>query len=274
MNKETQKEIPEYVKNLSKPVQDLIFDGAWEKRTEEISKKYSLNPTQTDTLINNVLFVLLGLDDPQNFTTLFTSELGISKLLAEQIIEDLEIRVFEYAVKSVQNKEKDSQSGKKPLEIPQQKHQIKEIVIPNNLPEIRPVNLPSENVIKAPEPAKIEKPAYTPPPRYVPIYKPVSAEQKPTISEHKEVTESESQGSNTERSSHINYSQNNKILEVKPVENPIQTKPAQTAASTPEIQSNQLSATPQIPKMEPEKQPEVHVDPVIHKVDPYREPIE
>src|SRR3989344_2518608 len=100
--------IPEYVKNLSRQVQDLVFDKAWSERTKEIARKYSLDPTQTDTLTNNVLFVLVGLDKPEDFLKLMTSELGISRLLADQIIEDLEMRIFDYATRTVENKEKRS----------------------------------------------------------------------------------------------------------------------------------------------------------------------
>ena len=45
MDNQTQNEIPEYVKSLPQSVQDLIFDGEWENRTTEITKKYSLDPS-------------------------------------------------------------------------------------------------------------------------------------------------------------------------------------------------------------------------------------
>ena len=101
MNPQTQNEIPEYVKNLPQAVQDLIFDGTWEERTGEVAKKYSLNPTQTDNLINTVLFVLIGLEKPETFLSTIMTDIGISQLLAEQIMGDLEGRVFEYALSRV-----------------------------------------------------------------------------------------------------------------------------------------------------------------------------
>ncbi|MES3005030.1 MAG: hypothetical protein V4690_02880 [Patescibacteria group bacterium] len=104
MDETTLKNMPDYLQKLPKPVQDFIFEGSWRERTESIAKKYSLNPTQTETLADNVLFVLIGIDEGENFIKLMPSELGISKLLSEQIVEDLEIRVFEYAVKSVERK--------------------------------------------------------------------------------------------------------------------------------------------------------------------------
>ncbi|HEY4505838.1 MAG TPA: hypothetical protein VJG67_04065, partial [Candidatus Paceibacterota bacterium] len=91
-------DLPEYVKNLPKPVQDMILAGVWSGIVGEIAKKYSLSPTQSDILTNNIVFVLTGLDTPETFLGLITSELGISRLLSEQIIQDLENRVFKYAV--------------------------------------------------------------------------------------------------------------------------------------------------------------------------------
>jgi len=97
--------MPDYVKNLPKAVQDLIFDGVWEERTAEIAKKYSLSDTQADSLINTVLLVMIGLEDPDTFLETIIADLGISRLLAEQINEDLETRVFEYALRTVEKKE-------------------------------------------------------------------------------------------------------------------------------------------------------------------------
>src|SRR3989344_75148 len=114
MENQTQDKSQEYVKNLPQVVQDFVYDGVWEERTAEIAKKYSLGPGQTDTLINNVLFVLIGLDTPDTFTNLMTSELGISKLLASQIIEELETRVFEYVLNTVESQKLKVESKSKP----------------------------------------------------------------------------------------------------------------------------------------------------------------
>jgi len=104
MNEDTLKDMPEYLKTLPKSIQDVVFDGVWEERTEEIAKKYSLNELQTDSLTNNVLYILIGLENPDNFLDTIVAELGISRLLAEQITEDLEVRVFEYTVKSIEKR--------------------------------------------------------------------------------------------------------------------------------------------------------------------------
>lgn len=144
MDNKDQNEMPEYMKTLPQSVQDFIFGGVWEERTDEIAKKYSLNDTQTDNLINNVLFILIGLDKPETFLETTIIELGISRLLAEQIMEDLEVRVFEYATKSIENKEKRGSSGQQP-ESSGQKNENKSPTPPGNttdfeddIPEVRP----------------------------------------------------------------------------------------------------------------------------------------
>lgn len=101
MNKDEYIEIPEYLKNFPKNVQDFILDGEWEIRTEEIGIKYSLDDGQVDSLVNEVLYVLIGLKDPDSFENSLESEVRISNLLSNQIKEELEKRVFEYAFRKI-----------------------------------------------------------------------------------------------------------------------------------------------------------------------------
>jgi hypothetical protein len=103
---DTQQNIPEYIKTLPQSIQDMVFDGVWEERTNEIAKKYSLNETQTNDLADSVLLILIGLDKPDTFLENIIKELNISRLLAEQIMEDLEARVFEYAISYIEGKNK------------------------------------------------------------------------------------------------------------------------------------------------------------------------
>lgn len=118
MNEELLKEMPEYVKKLPKEIQDLIFDGVWEERVEEIGLKYSLDDNQLDNLIDKVLFILIGLEKPDSFLETMVGELSISRLLAEQIMNDLNARVFDYALKTIetnQEKPKEKSAGNNSL---------------------------------------------------------------------------------------------------------------------------------------------------------------
>lgn len=144
MNEEILKDMPEYVRNLPKPVQDLVFDGVWEERTSEIAKKYSLNETQTESLTNNVLLVLIGLLNPDNFSETTMSELGISKLLTDQLIEDLETRVFDYSIKIIDEQENKLSESKKNFGQPtgdtlELRPEIMPMVEPGEKIRVRPV---------------------------------------------------------------------------------------------------------------------------------------
>src|ERR1035437_6872145 len=97
MNEETLKTMPDYVQKLPQKVRDFVFDGVWESRTEEIATKYSLNESKTDIIINKVLFIIIGLETSEEFGASLETELGISELLTEQIMKDLDMRVFQYA---------------------------------------------------------------------------------------------------------------------------------------------------------------------------------
>lgn len=164
MDEQTLKTMPLYIQELPPIVRDFIFEGSWQDRTEEIAKKYSLNESQTNILVDNVLFVLIGIDKGEDFIKLMPSELGISKLLSGQIVEELETRVFDYSIKSIQNKlpKKENETVPQPNQKPPLKTQIsKPLATP---PEIRPDILPmieDGESVKVLEPKKPDTPAHT-----------------------------------------------------------------------------------------------------------------
>ncbi len=149
----------DYIAKLPKPLQDFVFSGVWEERTLEIAKKYSLSDPQTETLINNVLFVLIGIDDANTFLTSITSELGISKLLIEQILEDLEMRVFEYASKSINKK---TEKALVPEIAPNMLPVIDRTHAPEYRPKSKPVSASVIPPIPVPKPKVISAPIPTP----------------------------------------------------------------------------------------------------------------
>lgn len=129
MNEEMLKQMPEYVQKLPKEIKDFVFDKTWHERTEEVAKKYALTPEQTEALLDATVLVLIGLEKPGDFLKNIIADLNISELLAEQIIEDLESRVFDLALKAVIKNEK--AEGTEPAG--------------ERIPEIRPVNLPIQS---------------------------------------------------------------------------------------------------------------------------------
>ncbi|MFZ2621215.1 MAG: hypothetical protein WAX85_01825 [Minisyncoccia bacterium] len=250
---DNQQEIPEYIKNLPKPVQDVVLDGVWESRTTEIAKKYALNPIQTDGLINSVLFILIGLDKPDDFLERIINDLGISSLLAEQILEDVNNRVFEYAIKEIGGKSKSELAQNIPSSVPIQSKTVEGRV------EIRPENLPSKNITTTQE-----KP---PAPKYVPTYKPTATVlNDPSL--HHELPKV------APEPSRIIYKPN---ASSEPIQQPIPVprfvpKPvtdmsAQTGTLT--VQTSKPLETVALAKTEQKEKP-----PERYTIDPYREPIE
>ncbi len=104
MDEKTKINPEEYFKKLPKPVQDFIATRTWETRVFEIAKKYSLNQGQSENLADIVLTILVGLENPENFQRDLPSDLKISNLISEQIIKELDTRVFDLAIKSVEKK--------------------------------------------------------------------------------------------------------------------------------------------------------------------------
>jgi hypothetical protein len=144
----------EYIKNLPKSIQDVVFESEWEKRTIEIGKKYSLSDVQIDNLADDVLLVLIGTEKAEELQNNIMNDLEISNIISEQITNELGVRVFEYAIKILEGKSK-----------PQATTQPK-------VPEIKPQNLP---MVEKGESVRVN-PA---PPTPRDTFKPVEQSQKP-----------------------------------------------------------------------------------------------
>lgn len=136
MDDQNSQNIDSYIKNLPQKVQDFVFDREWQDRVYEISKKYSLNEDQSENLADIVVLVLIGLQNPETFLDSIVKDLGVSRLLAEQIMEDIDKRVFDFAMKSVGSLENNPPKSPSKENVPF----IKPLV-----PEIKPENLPMDS---------------------------------------------------------------------------------------------------------------------------------
>jgi hypothetical protein len=228
-----------YEDNLPKEVKDLISEGVWQERIEEIAKKYSLNETQTENLTDNVLFVITGIDTVDKFLETLSQELGISKILADQLTDDLEKRVFEYVLKKLEKnteKTEDKVTEKKTTPSPV-----------SIIPEIRPENLPTKT-----EPPKIP---------VQPIFESksvVSAPVKTTLTQE-QIQRPVSVPRFTAVPMEEEYIISPQIQKTpEPIINPSMVKPTQSITPSPVKPS-----VPETTKLENK-----------YAVDPYREPIE
>jgi hypothetical protein len=235
-----QKELNE----LPKTTQDLLFGNVWEERTAEIAEKYSLNEPQTDSLVNNVLFILINKAKKETLLETVVKDLGISQMLAEQIMEDLEVRVFEYAFKTIQNQDKKVSSSEKSEDddLPEIRPIITPMIEPEEKVRVRPI--PVGFTGATPKPVPVPQPSASGPRQSAPelIQRPVSVPRYTAVPMEEE--KNSSQG--------LAVSSNEGTGPTK------ETAPHQSASG------QQTSATPQ-PVPEPVKK---------YAVDPYREPLE
>lgn len=96
--------LPPYIESLKNEVVDSVLDPVWIERVGEISKKYSLSEDQSKMLSQNVFFALVGLQNPEQLEENVSRDLGISKIIAEQILLDVENRIFNYLSKQTSPK--------------------------------------------------------------------------------------------------------------------------------------------------------------------------
>jgi hypothetical protein len=226
-----------------KEVKIVKLDKILENRVLEIAKKYSLNASQTENLVSSATKVITNQSQKNTLLETLIVELQISKLLAEQLIKDLETRVFEYGMNFIQNRgEKTEPVLSKPSSIPEVRPTITPVVEKNHpqsspvtsVPKYTPVNsAPSINSMSSP--TVTTKQEFVQRPVAVPRFKAVPLDENGNVVQE----------------------QHQKPPEVKPS---IATKP------TPNFMDNKLSSVVKSVKEEPTPAKK-------YEVDPYREPL-
>lgn len=107
-----------YFETLPQSVQEIAFDESTMARIKEIAKKYQLDPAQTESLGNLSSLVITGVITEDELVSVISEDLVVSNLISEQIKEDLENRVFEYAFNYIEKKSsKYKQRGEKNITI-------------------------------------------------------------------------------------------------------------------------------------------------------------
>ncbi len=165
-----------------------VIIGDWQDKVKEISKKYNLKENQENSLINLVRYRLNNTTQPSNFVQKIIAEIVVSPLLAEQIMEDLENRVFKYPIKSpAPTQEKINNVTNPAQKIPEVRPEILPIAEKNEGVKISVPNYIPQNIEKKPE-QKIEQapPQKAPQPTPEPVQKPFSVPRftgTPQISE-------------------------------------------------------------------------------------------
>jgi hypothetical protein len=86
--------IEEYFSKLPNSVQECVLSDEWNRRYKEISAKYNLSVEQKSSLHLEVLLVVVGTENIEDFTENIETEVGVSGLLAGQLSEEINERLF------------------------------------------------------------------------------------------------------------------------------------------------------------------------------------
>ncbi|OGG47752.1 hypothetical protein A2761_02590 [Candidatus Kaiserbacteria bacterium RIFCSPHIGHO2_01_FULL_51_33] len=91
---ETQQLIKERLAQVPKEIKDAINAVDLRPRLQNIAKKYQLHVDQAGALENETLFVMLGLESPNDFTKTLTRELDIPPAQAQLITGSVNEEIF------------------------------------------------------------------------------------------------------------------------------------------------------------------------------------
>ena len=100
-----------YLQNLPPVVQKCIGSAEWKVKIMEIGKKYSLQPAQINNLEMETLLVSIGVESDQEMMENVKKELDISDILAEQLVEDVNQRIYKWIYKQWSPEETKTEDG-------------------------------------------------------------------------------------------------------------------------------------------------------------------
>lgn len=176
MPNETDKLIEEQVKTLSPNLQRAINIVPWKSLLQEIGMASTLNLEQIASLEQETMFIIYGLENPNDYISNIIREMSLSKEIAYRIAESVANKIFEPILKRSDELEKEKLQTPPVVPLPTP------INPPNNPPVVEPAFAQGSIMIKKgevvhsvphveqpkPEPAKqpvvIPPPTPTPPP--------------------------------------------------------------------------------------------------------------
>ncbi len=89
------KKINEYIKSLPAGSLKIISSSSWREKTTEIGQKYSLSLEQKQIFEAEVFMLIIGLTTGEDLQKSLTDQLAVSPLLASQLVDELDERIFE-----------------------------------------------------------------------------------------------------------------------------------------------------------------------------------
>lgn len=145
---DNQFDIQKYLETLPDNVRDFIDGEEWQSRTKQVAEKYGLDENQSDSLANNVCLFIVGLTPPESLQADIEEDLSISPIVSEQILDDLDGRVFDFALKAITGEKKIETISRSPIPkviMPQSKNEAENTVstsLTRSAEPDRPINLP------------------------------------------------------------------------------------------------------------------------------------
>lgn len=262
-----EKSIKEVMQTLPPPIRQYLAQGKYSEVAKNLMTKYALHVDQASILEREIMLLLMGIENPAEFTQALVEEANISQQTINNIIQDVNTQIF----------------------IPLQEEMRKGAEILKQMPPRIPTpssNLPpapprswSATPTAIPRPPQIHAPvpAYTPPQtppasaqgsgeakKYFHLENklppPSSMQPRPVVSTPQPITNEKLLEDREEP--HIEFNTTPKL-----------SVPARTAPPPPNLPGVILPPTVQ-PKSTPPVQPLSPVSSRPYSVDPYREPID
>ena len=87
---------------LPEAVQRAVTDASVEKKLRALAAKYKLHLDQWVLLENEIMLTLLGLEAPENMVKNVAKEVHVDEALAQQIVNDIALQVFQPIRKQIQ----------------------------------------------------------------------------------------------------------------------------------------------------------------------------
>lgn len=119
----TYEQLSEKIEKLPEDLREAIFGAESSQILQEIGKKYALHIDKLGELVNEVGLVMVGITHPKDFIPNLAERLGVDKMTAKNIAQDVNAQIFAKVRESLKKihglsgEPEESKTEAKPLEI-------------------------------------------------------------------------------------------------------------------------------------------------------------
>jgi len=101
MQNETEKIIEEYISKSPEAIREFMVNGDWKNNTNIIADRFKFTEENKNDLINEIIFVLIGMEPKSDFVENITRELEIDSNMAGWVAEDVNKNIFSQVEKEI-----------------------------------------------------------------------------------------------------------------------------------------------------------------------------